>query len=254
MELFTDFTILQWVLLAAIILFAGLVHGTLGLGFPLVATPLIAMMTDVRSAMIMLLVPTLCVNAANIVRGGDWGRSIGRFWPLALWGAAGSIAGTGLLVITDPDPYRLLLAGAILLYLNVNRFGMRMTWIRRRQGLALAVFGLAGGFLAGTVNVMLPALVIFALEMGLTPTAMIQTFNFCFFFGKVSQGAVFAGSGVLTAHTLLATFPLALAALAVLWIGIALRDRLDAETYRGWLRKVLYVFSILLVGQYFWGE
>ena len=40
------------VLLAVVcvILFAGLVHGTLGLGFPMVATPLLATMMDVRSA------------------------------------------------------------------------------------------------------------------------------------------------------------------------------------------------------------
>lgn len=88
MPLFDDFTIFNWVLLTAIILFAGLVHGTLGIGFPLIATPLIAMMTDVRSAMVMLLLPTLCNNLANTVRGGNWDRSIGRFWPLALWGAA----------------------------------------------------------------------------------------------------------------------------------------------------------------------
>jgi uncharacterized membrane protein YfcA len=250
MPLFEDLTLLNWAMLVLIVLFAGMVHGTLGIGFPLVATPLIATLTDVRSAMIMLLLPTLCINVANIVRGGNWGQSIGRFWPLALWGAVGSIAGTRLVVATDPSPYRLLLAGAILLYLNVDRFGMRMNWIRRRPRLSLAVFGLTGGLLAGTVNVMLPALVIFALEMGLSPTAMVQTFNFCFLFGKISQGSVFAVSGLLSPHTLLATTPLAAAALAALAVGMTLRDRLDAETYRGWLRKILFLLSLLLVGQF----
>ena len=251
MHLFADFTFLNWALLVVVIVFAGLVHGTLGIGFPIVATPLIAMITDVRSAMVMLLLPTLCINMVNILRGGNWRESIGRFWPLALWGAAGSAAGTGLLVVTDPAPYRLLLAGAILLYLNVHRFGMRMTWIRRRQAMAVAVFGLAGGFLAGTVNVMLPALVIFALETGLSPTAMIQTFNFCFLFAKTSQGVVFAESGILTGRTLLATVPVATVSLAFLAVGMAVRDRLDAETYRGWLRKVLFTLSLLLIGQFF---
>ena len=250
MPLFDDFTLLNWTLLALIILVAGLVHGTLGIGFPLIATPLIAMMTDVRSAMVMLLLPTLCNNLANTVRGGNWDRSIGRFWPLALWGAAGSVLGTRLLVVTDPAPYRLVLAGAILLYLNVHRFGMRMAWIRRRPGLAVAVFGLAGGMLAGTVNVMLPALVIFALEMGLAPTAMIQTFNFCFLFGKIAQGIVFAVSGILTLSSLAATLPLAAAGLIALAVGMTFRDRLDDQTYRGWLRRVLFLLSLLLIVQY----
>ena len=250
MPLFENFTTLNWALLAGIILFAGLVHGTLGIGFPLMATPLIAMMTDVRSAMVMLLLPTLCINLANVLRGGNWHRSIGRFWPMALWGAAGSLLGTHLLVVTDPAPYRLLLAGAILLYLNVHRFGMRMEWIRRRPNLAVSVFGLAGGILAGTVNVMLPALVIFALEMGLAPTAMIQTFNFCFLCGKIAQGVVFAASGILSAPILAATLPLAVAGLAALSAGMVFRSRIEEQVYRGWLRKVLFLLSMLLIGQY----
>jgi len=250
MELFQDFDVLHWVLLTGIVLIGGMVHGALGIGFPMVATPLIALFTDVRSAMVMLLLPTLCINIANIFKGGNWKESIGRYGWLAAYGAAGSVIGTRLLVVTDPDPYRLLLSAAILLYLNVHRFGMRMEWVQHRPRLAYAVFGLTGGFLAGTVNVMLPALVVFALEMGLTPTAMIQTFNFCFFFGKVSQGATFAASGVLTGATLLSTFPLAVLALAALLVGMRLRNRIDPETYRGWLRRVLYCIAVLLVGQF----
>ena len=42
---------------AAIMLLAGLIHGTLGLGFPLVATPLLALFTDVRTAILITLLP-----------------------------------------------------------------------------------------------------------------------------------------------------------------------------------------------------
>lgn len=251
MDLFAEFTALQWLLLTGIVLAAGLVHGTLGIGFPLVATPLIALFTDVRSAMLMLLLPTLCINVANIFKGGRWRESVGRYGWLAAYGALGSLIGTRLLVATDPDPYRLLLAGAILLYLNVNRFGMRLEWVRRRPRLAVAVFGLAGGFLAGTVNVMLPALIVFALEMGLAPTAMIQTFNFCFFFGKLAQGAVFARAGMLTPSAVLSTAPVALLALFALFAGMRVRERIEAESYRVWLRRVLYGIAGLLAGQFF---
>jgi uncharacterized membrane protein YfcA len=39
----------------AVMLFAGLIHGTLGLGFPMVATPMLATMMDVRSAILITL-------------------------------------------------------------------------------------------------------------------------------------------------------------------------------------------------------
>lgn len=89
---------------AGIMLFSGLVHGTLGLGFPLVATPLLALFTDVRSAILITLLPTASVNIFSILRGGRWSESIGRFWPLAAYVVAGGIAGTCLLVISNPAP------------------------------------------------------------------------------------------------------------------------------------------------------
>jgi hypothetical protein len=237
-------------LLLGIVAFAGLVHGTLGLGFPMIATPLLAMFTDVLSAMLIVLVPTLAVNVASIIRGGNWQSRIARFWPLAVYGAAGSILGTRLLILTDPEPYKLLLAAVILLYLNVNRFGFRMPWVKQRPALAFAVFGLTGGLLAGTVNVMVPALIVFALEAGLKPTATVQVFNFCFLFGKLSQALVFAATGVLTAPIILATVPIAGVTVLALIAGMLLHRRIEPETYRGWMRRVLFVIALVLIAQF----
>ena len=240
-------------LIAGILLVSGLVHGALGMGFPMLATPLLAMLTDVRSAILIVLVPTLFINVASTIKGGRWRDSIGRYWPIALYGVAGSMIGTQLLVLTDPAPYRLLLAAMILVYLNIERIGIRLRWVRSRPQLAYAVFGLAGGFLAGTVNVMLPALIIFALEMGLAATVAVQLFNFCFFFGKISQGLVFVHSGMLDAQMLLATLPLAGVSLLSLLLGMSLQHRIDAETYRRMLKKVLFVIALLLTFQFIRG-
>jgi hypothetical protein len=43
---------IAWIVLA--LAAAGLVHGTLGLGFPLVATPLIALITDIKTAVVLV--------------------------------------------------------------------------------------------------------------------------------------------------------------------------------------------------------
>ena len=247
---YEELRIAELALVVGILVFAGLVHGTLGLGFPMLATPLLAIFSDVRSAILIVLIPTLVINVASTVRGGSWRENIGRYWPIALYGAAGSIIGTRLLVVTDPQPYKLLLAAMILVYLNIERIGIRMAWIGSRPQLAYAVFGLVGGFLAGTVNVMVPALIIFALEAGLTTAAAVQLFNFCFFFGKISQGMVFYHAGMFNEQVLLATLPLAAVSLLALLMGMGLRRRIDIDTYRRLLKKVLFVIALLLVLQF----
>lgn len=247
---FTELTLQTLLLISGIVLFAGLVHGTLGLGFPMVATPLLALQTDVLSAILIVLLPTLTVNLITIFSSGSGWNSLRRYWPLAIYGGVGSVLGTKLLLLTDPAPYKILLAVAILFYLNVNRIGIRMRWVPERPALAFAIFGLSGGFLAGTVNVMVPALIVFALEAGLSPTVSVQVFNLCFLVGKLSQALILGRTGVLTGEVLLATLPIAGIAAAALCAGMLIRKKIAADTYRGWMRKVLFAVSLVLIAQY----
>jgi uncharacterized membrane protein YfcA len=237
-----------WVFL--VVLAAGGVHGLLGIGFPMIATPLIAMLTDVRSAMLLVLLPTLAINIVNVIAGGRWRDSLARFWPLAVYSILGSILGTRLIVVGDPAPYKLLLAAGILAYLYISRYGVRLGWVKTRPHLAVFIFGFSGGILAGTVNVMLPALIILGLELRLSRRVMVQTFNFCFFWGKLAQAAVFMGAGVLSFGGLTATVPITLAALMALWAGMRGRPYINADSYRRGLKIALGLLALLLIVQF----
>ena len=235
---------------SGIIVIAAIVHGAIGIGFPLVATPLLAMITDVRTAILLLVLPTVTVNTINILKGGRWQRSIALYWPLAVYGMVGSFIGTQMLVLFSPELFRPLLAAMLILYLNAERLGAGFAWIHRRPRLALAAFGLSAGMLGGTVNVMLPVLIIYALEMRMPKTVSIQVFNFCFLFGKLTQGAVFVQAGLVTGDILRISIPLALLGLVFIFLGLRLRDRIPIETYRRWLRRLLAVMAGVLLIQF----
>jgi len=246
-----DLSYITLAVYAAIMLLAGLIHGTLGLGFPLVATPLLALFTDVRTAILITLLPTASVNVVSILRGGRWSESIGRFWPLAAFAVLGSIAGTRLLVVSDPAPFKLLLAALVLLYLFASRTkAFRMRWISGHLRLSMILFGLIAGVAAGTTNVMVPILIIYTLELGLQRTAMVQVFNLCFLAGKLTQIAVFAHAGMLTGSLLQSTSPLAIVSVAALLGGMMLTQRIPTEIYRNIVRRVLLLLALLLVVQF----
>lgn len=236
---------------AAITVFAALVHGTIGIGFPMIATPLLAMTGDVRSAIILLVLPTMLINVANIVKGGRWRRSIALYWPLAVYGVVGSFIGSRLLVSFSPEPFRPLLAAMLVLYLNAHRVGFGFSWISGHPRLAFACFGLAGGILAGTVNVMLPALIIYALEAKMPKTVMIQVFNFCFLLGKLTQGAVIVQAGLMTMDLLRVSLVMAVLGLAVMLVGMRVREKIPADAYRRWLRRLLALLAVILLIQFF---
>ncbi|MCL6645519.1 MAG: sulfite exporter TauE/SafE family protein, partial [Dehalococcoidia bacterium] len=79
-----------WAVAAAAILAAGITQGALGFGFPTVSTPVLVLATDVKTAIILNLLPNFTVNVISVVRGGNWRASLGRHWPVALYVLAGS--------------------------------------------------------------------------------------------------------------------------------------------------------------------
>ncbi len=251
MPILESFGVGPTLLLALVVALAGLVHGTLGLGFPLVSTPLLALLTDVRSAILITLVPTMAVNVVSIGRGGGWQRTFRAYWPMIALVPIGSVFGSWLLVTFDPAPFKLLLAALILAYLNLDRFAAgRMQWVKRHRLLAFTLFGLGSGLLAGTVNVMVPLLIVYCLECELSQATTVQLLNSCFLTGKLSQAVALAALGSFQWDALVLTAPLALLAVGALLLGMRLRARIKAATYRRWLRWVLALMAALLALQF----
>src|SRR5688572_33190821 len=74
---------LAWI--AIVMLAAGLLQGALGFGFPFVATPLIAMVSDMRTAIVFMLLPTLATILVALFTAGPLGVTLRRFWMMPLY-------------------------------------------------------------------------------------------------------------------------------------------------------------------------
>lgn len=245
--------LLAWVI--CVILFAGVIQGTLGFGFPFVATPLLAMTSDIRTAIIMTLLPTLAVTVANTIKSGPLRPVLKRFWPMPLYAFAGSAAGTSLFVAAPQVPYSLILALLTLVYLNFDRLGLGQ-WppVRRHERAFAPLAGSAAGIFEGTVNVAAPPLIIYYLALGLAPAMLVQGLNICFLVGKTTQFAVLTTRGGVTAGEWLATLPLAAIGVAAFFVGLRIRHRIDARTFRVWIKYALFAIALVLLGQYFYGR
>ena len=242
-----------FVWLACVMLTAGLVQGTLGFGFPFIATPLIAMVSDMRTAIVAVLLPTLATILVALFASGPLRATLARFWMMPLYMVAGATAGTLLFVSAPRFPYTLLLAVITLAYLNLDRMGRgESPVVRRHERRFGMISGLAAGVFEGTANVAGPALIIFYLALGLTPAMLVQALNICFLVGKTTQFTVLAVYGGVTTGEWLATLPLAAIGVAGSYAGVRMRHRIDARTYRIWVKRALFVIALVLLAQYAW--
>ena len=241
------------VAILAIIVLGGLAHGTIGFGFPIISTPFVALLIDVKTAVLVTVIPNLAINLISIARGGRWRESIGQHWPVAVCVVAGTLIGTRLLISAPAEPLRLLLAAMILVYLQQDRL-KRLDWsfIVRAPRSAGIGFGLLGGILSGAVNVAAPPLIIYFMTLQLPPIAMTQTLNLCFLAGKVTQAASLSMSQKGGAALLVRSLPLTAVAVAALLAGMRLQSRMQPETYRRVLRATLWAMAFLLIAQVAW--
>ncbi len=230
----------------AVLLLSAFIHGAFGFGFPMVATPLLALVMDLRAAILLTLLPTVLINLVSILGEKHRAEALRLFWPIPTFTIVGSLIGTQVLLSVDPEPFRLLLALVLVAYLLAERLhGVDRE--RRVPKWGLAVLGLSLGLLAGVVNVFGPVLIVFALYTRMRPELMVAALNLSFITSKTGQLIGFALNDALDPAVLTqALWALPLVPGAV-WGGIVLRRRIQPAQYRKVLRVGLWVMAAALI-------
>ena len=241
--------LLAWVI--CVVLVAGLLQGALGFGFPFVATPLIALVSDMRTAIVLVLLPTLATICVALFTSGPLRATLARFWMMPLYMILGAAAGTWVFVSAPDAPYTLVLALLTLIYLSLDRLG-RTEWavVKRNERAFAPLSGLTAGVFEGTANVAAPPLIILYLSLSLTPAMLVQALNICFLVGKTTQFTVLTFHGGVGMDEWLATLPLVAIGVAGSFVGVRIRNRIDAATFRLWVKRALFVIALVLLGQY----
>ncbi len=252
--MFEAFSLVDWTIYCLVAILAGFVHGSIGLGFPMLSTAILSTIIDLRLAILITLLPTLAVNVISIAKGGNWRFSIGKYWPLAVWCLLGAVLGAYVIVLNNPTPFKLLLAFLIFLYLYLERTRNKVLHVvtKHPQGSNLG-FGLIAGFSAGSTNTMVPILVIYSLEAGWMKTVTVQVFNMCFFSGKAAQLAVFSTAGLFNWQVAISTLPLAMVAAVSVVAGQRLHDKINITLFRKIVKAILLILGVVLVVQVVFG-
>lgn len=244
---------IAWV--AAVILLAGFAHGAIGFGFPLVATPMLTLVLDIKTTILVLLVPSMVMTLISVFRGGNLRDGVARFWFMPITLVIGSYIGTRILIGANPAHFVLLLAVCLLVFLNLDRLGkLEYRSVKDNPRFWGVLTGLVAGLFEATANVSGPPLLMYFIMLGLGPSTLVQLLNFSFIGGKATQIITWSMSGGISLAYWVSTLPLAVLAVVTLLMGQRVRSRIDAASYMAWLRKFLWAMVVLLLLQYAWSQ
>ena len=233
--------------LGIIVFFASIVHGSIGFGFGMISTPLIALFTDIQTTIMLMLIPTMIVNIVSIVSEGKFFEAIKKFWFIITLMVLGSVIGTILLVHANSEFFKLLLAFIIFLYLLQSRVKMRVSFVSKYPKVSTYILGIFGGTISGLTNVVAPLMIMYTMELNYSKKDTIQLSNLCFLFTKIGQLVVFLYFGTFTMHTFELSMLSVIAIALGLFLGIKLKKRIDKELYKKILQVLLFIIATILV-------
>jgi len=239
----TDFLILFGLIVFA----SSLIHGSIGFGFGMIATPAVAMFTDIQIAITYILVPTMIVNLVSILSEGKFFEALRKFWFIILLMVIGACVGTYLLIYFNSEYFKLLLALIIFIYLLQSLVKIRASFISSYPKSSTYGLGIIGGLVSGLTNVVAPLTIIYTLEMKYSKKDTIQLSNLCFLFTKIGQITVFVYYGAFT-QTAVELSAVSFIIVGVgLYFGLKIKKLIDAKFYIKILKFLLFIIACTLV-------
>jgi|SRR5574344_1504817 uncharacterized protein len=243
MELITTFNLI----LVTSIAISSLVQGSIGVGFLMLATPILATFTDLKTAIIYLLIPAIVINIMSILKEGSFKQAFLKFYKLAIFSLIGSAIGTYILLYSDSEIFKILLVFSILFYLFFNNFNIKFTWIYEKKTFSRVFFGLITGLLGGLTNVMSASLLIYTLESKFTKKETIQAANLCFLSSKIIQIILFSYYGHITNEVLSVSIFSIIITIIFVYFGFKIKDKISQELYNKIIRVVLLIIAFILI-------
>jgi len=240
---------LTTVLVGASLLVAAFIKGTTGLGFPLIATPTVALLIDIRTAVTILILPNLVMDVAQVFRGGFPYATFRRFAWLLVLTVLGVFLGTKVLATLPFWLLNLCLGIMVLFFVLSTWFSLEFTISPRAERFLSPAAGLIGGFLNGMTNAAGPSLAIYLYSLKLEKRDFIRSIATIFIITKASQLAAVSTWNLLNRATLLLSLGVTLLALLGFYAGLKTQDRVNQQTFNKALRILLFVVGVILIAR-----
>jgi uncharacterized membrane protein YfcA len=229
-----------WAMAVAITLLAGFVRGAVGFAMPLIMVSGLTAIIEPRLAVAMIILPIVVTNALQTFRSGlgpalDAMR-MSRRYVLSVCVAIAVFA--QLVPHLDPRVFYLMLGVPVVVISAVQLAGLRFTIPPRHRGWAEWVAGLVSGVLGGLAGTWGPTTVLYLLATETPKERQMVVQGVIYGAGSAALLLAHLASGILTTATAPVSAMMIVPAIAGMWIGLRLQDRLDQAAFS---RAVLIV-------------
>ncbi len=224
-----------------------LLKGITGAGLPLLAVPMLASITRVEDAVVLMVLPGLVANSMLVFSHRRHWHILRAHRPFLIAGFVGALIGTWLLSALDDRWLKLLLIAWLGLYLFQYFFhrqaGERLTNTPR----VAPILGLAAGVVQGasgiSAHVVAPYFHARRLKMGAYAFAL----GFAFLLFSIGQFTAISGLNLLTSERLSVSLMALLPTIVFIQIGIRLSRKTNELIFNRIIIALFFAMEFKLI-------
>jgi len=235
------------VVIALAVGLAGVAKGATGLGFPIVAVPVIAVFVSVEHAVVVIALPNLIVNAAMIREHRRRATAMPWLKVMIATGAVGAVIGTLMLRAAPERALSIVLAGLIGIYLLLRRLRPDLQMTERAIRRSAPLVGMLGGLLQGVSGFSGPLIGTYVHAWRIGREAYIFAVSVLFMLFASVQLATMVPAGMLTSARAVQSFSAVPSSLIGVMLGIRLGRRMDAEVFERVITSAMALIGLRLL-------
>lgn len=226
-------------LIAGVIGIAGFTKGFTGIGMPVVAVPMLALIVDVQTTVVLMAVSIVITNLWQAFSTANWLPALKRFWPVMLPMPFAAYVGVAILSSADPTVLIGTLGAAVLCFGVIMQ--MQIDW-RIPRGLEPVVGPVAGAVaatLGGMSSMFAPPLIVYYSTVRIDREVLIAAFGLTYLFGVIPMVGSLGWFGILGPAEVGWSTLVAIPGFAGMLIGQTLRGRVPERLFRRMMLVVL---------------
>ncbi|MEO7151626.1 MAG: sulfite exporter TauE/SafE family protein [Burkholderiaceae bacterium] len=225
---------------AVVFVFGGVVKGTLGVGLPLVAVPLLSLGLPATQSIALVMMPVLASNLWQTFEGGMSRQGLRRFAPLIVTLLLSTLITVPLTLDLPDATLRAILAGVVLMAVVLMALPLDLHVSPEHEPWWSGVVGALSGVLGGVSSLTGPIIITYLMALKLPRDVFVGSISIIYLaaalplYGSMAAHGKVSGTDALL--SLAALVPMALG----LHIGRSIRGRLSDRAFR----RILFVFLV----------
>ncbi|MEL7098109.1 MAG: sulfite exporter TauE/SafE family protein [Pseudomonadota bacterium] len=236
----------------SIAVLAGLVKGVVGFAMPMVLISGLSTIMQPDLALAALILPTLVTNGMQALRQGI-GEALASAYRFRIYLGVGAVALVASAQLVTVLPLRLLLGVIgvpVVLFALVQILGWQLRLDRQRAGTEAGIGAFAGA-LGGMSGIWGPPTVMYLTALDTPKAEQVRVQGVIYGLGAAVLAVAHVASGVLRVDTVPLSAALIVPAIAGMWIGGRILDRIDQRLFRRATLLVLLLAGLNLMRRAF---